>query len=338
MSEANTMRATRARATSQGKGKPRARDVALALLIVGIIAASLLGVVSGNFALSFAASRQVALAAHAAPGVAWLLPIGLDGAMMVAALAMLLLRHWERKAGYPLAVVVIGTALSVTINGVHAMGDGPTLTLAPAVRFCISAVPPAMLALVFHLIQVLIVAFTQRRAEIAEIAARAEAAEVAREAELASMRRQAALAEATHEAELASLRATAEAALQAAARATTTPELPSTVEGNIAPEAIALKMPRASKPRAISAVQGKQGNDELALRREGHAYDALVAWWSSVEGKEACNAPRRNGWPNRAEAKAIALQYACGSSAVADRLIARLKAAQGNGTPVPDAL
>jgi hypothetical protein len=142
---------------AEGKGK---KFVALALAIVAGIVASvgLLAVISAGFALSFDAISAVAIAAHIAADKAWMMPVSIDGAMLVASVHFVIARRQGGKGFYPLTVVIVGTLISIACNGLHATGDkGRDLDLGGSERFLVSTVPALMLALSVHMLVELLV-------------------------------------------------------------------------------------------------------------------------------------------------------------------------------------
>jgi hypothetical protein len=128
--------------------------VALGILAGAVATLGTVAVAVAGFALSYDAIRAVGIAAHIRWSWAWLLPVSVDGAMAVATVAAVVLRHVAgRTAVYPWAVVIVGALISVACNGLHATG---TLLDNDAVRFAVSAIPPVMLTLSIHLLVVLV--------------------------------------------------------------------------------------------------------------------------------------------------------------------------------------
>lgn len=138
------------------------RQRALSLLLSGtagvVATVGVLAVVAAAFALSFDAIRAVAIAAHITPGLAWLYPVAVDGAMSVATVCAVVLRARGRSAVYPWAVVLFGALVSVVANGLHAWVAGGALALPASWAVLLSAVPPVLLALSVHLLIVLALA------------------------------------------------------------------------------------------------------------------------------------------------------------------------------------
>lgn len=133
---------------------------ALAVLAGVVATLGTLAVTVAGFSLSFDASKAVAIAAHIRKEWAWLLPVSVDGAMAVAAVVAVVMRHLKKGdvAWYPWVVVALGALISVACNALHAVGaQGQTLVLEdPRVRAAVSAIPAIMLALSVHLLVLLI--------------------------------------------------------------------------------------------------------------------------------------------------------------------------------------
>jgi hypothetical protein len=132
--------------------------VALSVLAGLVAGVGTLAVAVAGFSLSFDAFRSVATAAHIRPELAWLLPVSVDGAMAVAAVVAVVMRHLRNEtARYPWFVVALGAIISIGCNGLHSVGTrGAVLELSPEVRFAVSAIPALMLALSIHLFVMLI--------------------------------------------------------------------------------------------------------------------------------------------------------------------------------------
>lgn len=125
----------------------------------GLVATlGVLAVVAAAFALSFDAIRSVAIAAHITPGLAWLYPVAVDGAMATATVCAVVMRARGRSAVYPWAVVLFGALVSVVANALHAWVAGGALALPASWAVLLSAVPPVLLALSVHLLIVLALA------------------------------------------------------------------------------------------------------------------------------------------------------------------------------------
>lgn len=290
----------------QGKGSQGGEATGggqFALAVGGgiIVSLVLVAVIGAGFALSFEATREVAEASRIGHNVSWLLPVAIDGAMMIATIVTVVLRRLSRPSGYPMVVVIVGTLLSIAINGVHATGPASavagSLVLNAGVRCVISAIPGGMLALSVHLAAVFLdsVSGVTRTAPHATHATHATAARRA----------------------TAAVKPASAPVPQPEMAPEATPEVASAEVPLLAPAPQATAEARATEP----APQG-EGIDELKARREEHAYEALRAWWLTPEARAEIGARRGNdGYPNRADAK-----KACrASSDLADRARARLR-------------
>ncbi len=143
----------------------RQRIFAGILVFVGGTIASVgtLAVAIAGFTLSFDAIRDVGIAAHIRTDFAWLLPVSIDGAMLVATVTAVVMSRVGRKRNwYPWLVVAAGAAISILCNGLHATGDGKGLELLPWQRFSVSAIPAVMLALSVHLLVELVSMYADR--------------------------------------------------------------------------------------------------------------------------------------------------------------------------------
>jgi len=126
----------------------------VALVVLGCVVAALgtLAVIAAGFALSFDAIRSVGISAGVSPDIAWLLPVSIDGAMMVATITAIVLRFGDRVVVYPWLVVIVGVVVSVLCNAAHARIKGGTLDLPPDVAMGVSAIPAVTLFLSVHLL------------------------------------------------------------------------------------------------------------------------------------------------------------------------------------------
>ncbi|MFC5136782.1 hypothetical protein ACFPK1_00930 [Actinomycetospora rhizophila] len=95
---------------------------------------------------------EVAVAARVPTGIAWLYPLITDGLALVAYGATARLR--EGAARYAWAVVVIAAGLSGLAQAAYLAG-GPTVEVAPALRFGVGAWPAVAAAVVAHLLYLL---------------------------------------------------------------------------------------------------------------------------------------------------------------------------------------
>jgi len=135
--------------------RQRFATVALGGLAGVVASAGMLAVTAAAFALSFDAIRFTAQAAHIRPGLAWLFPVSVDGAMAVAVVAAVVLRRLGRSAAYPWLVVLFGALVSIVANALHAWVAGGAVALPAAWAMALSAVPPVLLALSVHLLVLL---------------------------------------------------------------------------------------------------------------------------------------------------------------------------------------
>lgn len=133
----------------------RVVTIALGTLAGGVAAAGTLAVATAGFTLSYDAIRKVGIASGVRPDWSWLLPVSIDGAMAVATVTAVVMRRMGRKAGYPWAVVLAGSGISIACNAVHAtMRDH--IQLGDRTAMAVSAIPAVMLALSVHLLVVLV--------------------------------------------------------------------------------------------------------------------------------------------------------------------------------------
>jgi len=150
------------------------------LVVFGCVLATIgaLAVIAAAFALSFDAIQAVGEAAGINPHIAWMLPVSIDGAMLVATITAILLRYLLRPAWYPWLVVIAGVAISVACNAAHAglAGGLPRLEIGQA--RAVSAIPAVTLFLSVHLLITLALAVLREPAKDA-----APAAEVTQPAE-----------------------------------------------------------------------------------------------------------------------------------------------------------
>jgi hypothetical protein len=152
------------------KPAPRGSWILVAIAVLGTLA-----VVVAAFALTFDATAAVAKAAGITPGLAWLLPIAVDGAMAVASVSFFALRQRGDRGVYPAIVAGAGALISIWCNGLHATGEAGAVRLVSEERVIVASIPPLMLALAVHLLVELIAALTRKPAS----SANCEAAELA---------------------------------------------------------------------------------------------------------------------------------------------------------------
>ncbi|HUM68187.1 MAG TPA: DUF2637 domain-containing protein [Chloroflexota bacterium] len=113
--------------------------------IISLLTGSLVAFLAlAAFVLSFDALRHLAAANGVAPGMAWLYPAIIDGAIIIFSLSVLQASLNRERTRYPWALVGLFTALSIGLNVLHA----PT---APLPRL-LAAVPPIALFLSFELL------------------------------------------------------------------------------------------------------------------------------------------------------------------------------------------
>lgn len=127
------------------------------LAVFAVFAVTLI-VVGAAFALSFDAIKDMGKLAGIRSSIAWLLPVCIDGAMIVGTASwqwkLIQRRQWKLLL-YPAAVVLIGAAVSVALNAAHAqLHHAPTLDQAAAMF--VAALPAVFLAGSVHLVADLI--------------------------------------------------------------------------------------------------------------------------------------------------------------------------------------
>lgn len=137
----------------------------LAVIGAAIVVAGTVAVSVAAFTLSYDAIRSVGVAANIRPSWAWMLPVSVDGAMAVATVAVLLLRHVGRRTAYPWLVVAIGFVVSAGCNALHASLGGGRELLPAGFAVAVSVVPPLMLLLSIELLAVLTKALGLRDGE-----------------------------------------------------------------------------------------------------------------------------------------------------------------------------
>lgn len=107
------------------------------------------------FAMSFDALTALAQGAGIREAIAWMWPIVVDGSMIVATAAALVLRTSPDKAVrvYPWAQLALFALVSVIGNGLHASATSSTAPHLPGpVAVAVSGVPPIALLLSTHLL------------------------------------------------------------------------------------------------------------------------------------------------------------------------------------------
>ncbi|OJX69412.1 MAG: hypothetical protein BGO94_12900 [Micrococcales bacterium 72-143] len=107
-------------------------------------------IAAGAFWLSATTLADLAMLAGIPAERAWLWPGMVDGLMVIATVAVVVLHPYGRRAtAYPWLLLTAGTSVSVLANGYHAFVT--TSQLPPLVAAAISAVPPLVLLAVTHL-------------------------------------------------------------------------------------------------------------------------------------------------------------------------------------------
>lgn len=141
----------------------------IALVVLGCVVATVgtLAVIAAGFALSFDAIKAVGEAASVNPAISWLLPVSIDGAMLVATITAIVLRSFGRRVVYPWLVVVVGVAISVWCNGTHAGLRQGALELGAKTAAAVSAIPAVTLFLSVHLLITLALAVIARPTPVA---------------------------------------------------------------------------------------------------------------------------------------------------------------------------
>ncbi len=146
-----------------------------ALAAVAVLALSATVSVSA-FALSFSALMDVAALAGVERSLAWLLPVCIDGAMVVGTAAWqwkhIMGCSWRGRA-YPALIVLVGAGLSVWINALHAdLHHAPALGRSTAM--VVSALPALFLALSVHLTSDLVSSLLPRSVSVGIVSAQPE--------------------------------------------------------------------------------------------------------------------------------------------------------------------
>lgn len=126
-------------------------------LSLSVIAGAVATLAAGAFALSFDALRELAMIAGLRAEIAWLWPFIVDGFIVIATAAAVLLR--ERGPGvvwYPWATLIVFAAVSVAGNAHHATNNADHESLSVSVAALVSAVPAVALLLASHLVVLLL--------------------------------------------------------------------------------------------------------------------------------------------------------------------------------------
>lgn len=123
--------------------------LAVSTAIVGTVL-----IAAAAFWLSFTALTDLAHRSGVAAEQAWAWPLIVDGLIVVATVAVVAL-DGQRAAWYPWLLLMVGTAVSVTANALHAtVAADPSVPAALA--GCVAAVPPLVLLASTHLMVVLV--------------------------------------------------------------------------------------------------------------------------------------------------------------------------------------
>ena len=126
------------------------RRLLIAASVTGALAVALMA-----FAMSFDALAALARGAGIRGAIAWMWPIVVDGSMIVATAAALVLRNSPERAvrTYPWAQLALFALVSVIGNGLHATAHAHSdLQLPAVVAVAVSGVPPVALLLSTHLL------------------------------------------------------------------------------------------------------------------------------------------------------------------------------------------
>ena len=107
----------------------------------------------GAFWLSFTALADLARRSGIAPTQAWAWPLIVDGIIVVGTVAVVALAG-QRGAWYPWMLLMIGAAVSVAANSIHAVVAADADVL-PVLAASVAAVPPLVLLAITHLTVVL---------------------------------------------------------------------------------------------------------------------------------------------------------------------------------------
>lgn len=107
----------------------------------------------GAFWLSFTALADLAHASGIAATQAWAWPLIVDGIIVVGTVAVVALAG-QRGAWYPWMLLMIGAAVSVAANSIHAVVAADADVL-PVLAASVAAVPPLVLLAITHLTVIL---------------------------------------------------------------------------------------------------------------------------------------------------------------------------------------
>lgn len=127
---------------------PRSGRIAVWTAVVGTVFIAV-----GAFWLSFTALADLAHASGIAATQAWAWPLIVDGIIVVGTVAVVALAG-QRSAWYPWMLLMIGAAVSVAANSIHAVVAADA-DVRPVLAASVAAVPPLVLLAITHLTVVL---------------------------------------------------------------------------------------------------------------------------------------------------------------------------------------
>ena len=127
---------------------PRSGRIAVWTAVVGTVFIAV-----GAFWLSFTALADLAHASGIAATQAWTWPLIVDGIIVVGTVAVVALAG-QRSAWYPWMLLMIGAAVSVAANSIHAVVAADA-DVRPVLAASVAAVPPLVLLAITHLTVVL---------------------------------------------------------------------------------------------------------------------------------------------------------------------------------------
>jgi hypothetical protein len=127
---------------------PRSGRIAVWTAVVGTVFIAV-----GAFWLSFTALADLAHASGIAATQAWAWPLIVDGIIVVGTVAVVALAG-QRGAWYPWMLLMIGAAVSVAANSIHAVVAADADVL-PVLAASVAAVPPLVLLAITHLTVIL---------------------------------------------------------------------------------------------------------------------------------------------------------------------------------------
>lgn len=126
---------------------------ALSRWLLWPVAATVLLVIGVSFLLSFQSQTELAIAARIRPDVAWGWPIIVDGTIVIATFAALILQPRGRRVSwYPWANLILFGILSIYANGIHATNAKPVVWE----LFIIGAVPAVGLLVSTHMLVIML--------------------------------------------------------------------------------------------------------------------------------------------------------------------------------------